>query len=479
MIKAEKSLTFSRSQAKIHPSFVGCEGSYWLQEFQSWRLISSYLFGLFLLACLPLPLTAGDDVKDADLADFKTVETAITTRIAKSAPAVNVQASYLGVHTLADEQGRLTVVLVEEDSPAAGVGVQDGDILVKLAGQASSILKRSASFCASKIPADAVALELLRDRQPMQVNATLTPPSRPLEAVKPIGKGKGGNFDARQMTTWKKDIYQLAVVAIDFPDVKHNDKVTPKHWEESLFSRNTYKKTSVTGQKVFGSMNDFYDEISYGAFHVVGKVFDYVQVSKKRMDYSQTASKTALLTEALDKLYERDGKEALAKYDGIFFMFAGGRVQSSVRGGLFWPHRASVSHNGKRWPYFICPEGGAAMGNISVITHEFGHMLGLPDLYARAREPRLGRGRHLVHHVQPGGNGRPQHFSAWSKEQLDWIKPAADRSDDAAEADTVAHLQIAEGMLQGAGPPRRQRILLCWKTARIRASTPACRARDC
>ena len=37
---------------------------------------------------------------------------------------------------------------------------------------------------------------------------------------------------------------------------KHNPKITSKAWEESLFSRNTYTKTSVTGQQVFGSVND-------------------------------------------------------------------------------------------------------------------------------------------------------------------------------------------------------------------------------
>lgn len=40
-------------------------------------------------------------------------------------------------------------------------------------------------------------------------------------------------------------------------------------------------------------------------------------------------------------------------------------------------------HNGMRWDYLICGEGGRTMGNISVFCHEFGHMLGLPDLYAR------------------------------------------------------------------------------------------------
>jgi hypothetical protein len=64
------------------------------------------------------------------------------------------------------------------------------------------------------------------------------------------------------------------------------------------------------------------------------------------------------------------------------------------------------------------------MGNISVFCHEFGHMLGLPDLYARPENPGSeGVGAWCIMSQQTGG-GQPQHFSAWSKERLGWLKPA-------------------------------------------------------
>jgi M6 family metalloprotease-like protein len=391
------------------------------------RLFSRWLLGLTLLASLHIHSRAADD-----LTDYKTVETAITAKIGKAAPAAaTTQASYLGVHTQADDQGRLMVALVEDESPAAKVGVKHGDVLVKLAGKSVKQPEDLREFLSARNPGDTVPLEILRGKKMVEVKATLTPPSRPLETpVKGTGpggggkgKGGGGNFDTRQSNAWRKDVYHLAVIMMDFPDVKHNDKVSTKNWEESLFSRDTYNKQSVTGQKVYGSMNDFYHEISYGTFRVEGKAFEPVVVSKKRLDYNATTgNKTALLTEAMDKLLERDGKEALSKFDGIYFMYAGGRVQTT-RGALYWPHRASVSHGGKRWPYFICPEGGTNMANISTITHEFGHMLGLPDLYARPENPGSeGVGIWCTMSNQ-AGNGKPQHFSAWSKEQLDWIKP--------------------------------------------------------
>src|SRR5205085_762740 len=135
-----------------------------------------------------------------------------------------------------------------------------------------------------------------------------------------------------------------------------------------------------TGQTVYGSMNDYYQELSAGKFKVEGKVFPGVTLEKKRIEYTQTSNRSALQTDACDALLNRDGDDALKDYDGIFFIYAGARVPTQ-RGGIFWPHRSGFRYKGKSWDYFICPEGGDRMANISVISHEFGHMLGLPDLY--------------------------------------------------------------------------------------------------
>jgi hypothetical protein len=130
-----------------------------------------------------------------------------------------------------------------------------------------------------------------------------------------------------------------------------------------------------------------------------------------------------LLTEAMDKLLARDGEEALEGFDGLYFLYAGGRYQTR-RGGLYWPHRANVRHKGKSWAYFICPEGSNNIASISVITHEFGHMLGMPDLYARPENPgEEGLGRWCTMSTGHGQDGKPLHFSAWCKEQLGWLKP--------------------------------------------------------
>jgi M6 family metalloprotease-like protein len=236
------------------------------------------------------------------------------------------------------------------------------------------------------------------------------------------GGGGGAGWDNRVGNYWQKDNYKLAIILIEYPDTKINAKIPTSAWNDAMFSQGTYKKT-VTGQTAYGSLYDYYFEQSYGHLKVSGKAFAPVEVSKKRMEYSGPGTnRLALLTEALDKLLAREGKDALKDFEGIIYVYAGGRPQVA-RGSLYWPHRASVNYQGKRWPYFICNEGGERMANISVFCHEFGHMLGLPDLYARPENPGSeGLGIWCAMSNQ-AGNGRPQHFSAWCKEKLGWLKP--------------------------------------------------------
>jgi M6 family metalloprotease-like protein len=331
---------------------------------------------------------------------------------------VGGQRAILGVQVAEAEGGDgVTLRSVSDGLPAAKAGLKVGEVLVKLDGAALSSSASLTDAVAGKKPGDVVSIVVRRDGKDVELKLTLAADE---------SSGRSGSWDTRTLTLWKKDVYRLAVVPIEYPDVKHNTRIAGKNWEEAIFSSKHYLDRSVTGQRVFGSVNDYYQEQSFGKLRVEGKVFDFIEAAKKRADYGQSTSpkqKTALLEEALDKLLERDGKDALAGFDGIFFLYAGGRVQGANRGGLYWPHRATFSHRGKRWSYFISSEGGNAMSTISVICHEFGHMLGLPDLYARPENPGSeGVGVWCAMSNQVG-NGRPQHFGAWSKERLGWIDP--------------------------------------------------------
>jgi M6 family metalloprotease-like protein len=130
-----------------------------------------------------------------------------------------------------------------------------------------------------------------------------------------------------------------------------------------------------------------------------------------------------LFSNVLASVLARDGKDALQGFDGLAVIYAGERFPGANRGSLFWPHRSSFTLPGKSWPYVIVAEGGPRMASISTMCHETGHILGLPDLYARPENPGSeGVGTWCAMSNQ-SPNGRPQHFSAWCKEQMGWLTP--------------------------------------------------------
>ena len=256
---------------------------------------------------------------------------------------------------------------------------------------------------------------------------------------------------------WRKDTLKLAIVGIEYPDVKHNPSITTKNWQDALFSRNTYKQTA-TGQVAYGSEADYYFADSYGQLKVIGAMLPWVTVSKNRADYSQGTGTggqdRVLLAEATDLVLAKD-RTALDNYDGIIFIYAGNRMQTT-RGAIYWPHKSQTTIANRRMPYVIIPEGGTigrggggpggpggpgggrggpgaatqpdvsqarVMSDISVICHESGHILGLPDLYAMPENPgSIGLGSWCIMSQEAGG-GRPQEMCAWSKEAMGWLHP--------------------------------------------------------
>ena len=338
--------------------------------------------------------------------------TADVTLAAVSRPLTPGRRAIMGVRTAPGDNDGAHIDAVTPGMPAAAAGLKAGDVIVQVGERHISGPDRMAETLSSKKPGDLVVLTV--KRRQAEIGFLLKLIAEPADG--------GFRWDDRQPQTFRKEVYRLAVVPIEYPDVKHNEKASIKEWETALFSKGVYNDKSATGQKVYGSLNDYYLEQSCDAFRVEGKVFDWVQVERKRAEYGADANRFALLNEALDKVEARDGKDALNDFDGVFFLYAGERVQT-MRGGLYWPHRASVRHKGRNLAYFICPEGGEKMASISVVAHEFGHMLGLPDLYSQSPD-QPGLGVWCTMSTGHGQDGKPLHFCAWSKEQLGWLKPA-------------------------------------------------------
>jgi M6 family metalloprotease-like protein len=332
---------------------------------------------------------------------------------------ISEQRAVLGVQVtpLEDAEG-VRVTRVTSGLPAEKAGIRTNDVFVKLDGMTLSAGANLGDLLASREPGEQVTVAYRRGEDEKEFTARLAAEEAPDTVA---------TFSRRSI--WKKNTYRLAVIGVGFDDVRPNPVVTPDVWDEFFFSTDSYRGvTNVTGQPVFGSVNDYYQEVSCGKFSVTGKFFDWVTLAKKRADYSQgtanTRTREAFFREVLDKVFTLYGASALKDFDGLAVIYAGERFPTANRGTLFWPHRGNATYKNRRYPYIICPEGGPRMANTSVFCHEFGHILGLPDLYARPENPGSeGLGTWCAMSNQ-AGNGRPQHFSAWCKEQLGWLQPA-------------------------------------------------------
>ncbi|HEY1188424.1 MAG TPA: M6 family metalloprotease domain-containing protein [Gemmata sp.] len=360
-------------------------------------------------------------------AGYKTVKTAKSLKETPTSTGTSLATGYLGV-VVGEKAGRPVIEVVAPDSPAESAGLKEGDVVTALGDEKVLSAGALREALRGKFAGDSVSLTVTRGGTAHVLTAKLKTTSAPMTAEeRTFGRGGGGGWNDRLPRAWRKPTYNLAIIGVEYPDVKHNAKIADKDWEDSMFSLDTYTGKSATGQTVYGSMNDYYKELSSGKFKIEGQFVGWYEVSKKRMDYSSgsgtsTGEKRALLTEALELYTKKAGKDALKEFDGVFFLYAGARVQTT-RGGLYWPHRANVSFGGRSLPYFIVQEGGSTMNDISVFCHEFGHMLGLPDLYARPELPGSEGVWQWCAMSNQIGSGRPQHFGAWSKEVLGWVRP--------------------------------------------------------
>ena len=356
-------------------------------------------------------------------------------------------AGFIGIRAELDPQGRLFVAAVAPDSPAAAADIRGEDILLAIDGRPVSTPEAFRNLMRNSRSVQRLKLSLLRHEQPLEITVVCAPLAsvgKPSTRPADPPTARGASM-ARQLPIIHKDVLRIAVIGIDFADIRHNPRVTLDDWGEEFFSHDSYRAKDATGQSVYGSVNDFYQEVSAGAMRVEGRVFDSIEVARKRLDYyspppspARSATQPShtgganydlpLLREVMDKFVAREGPAALNGFDGIAFLYAGLPAVMQP-GSVYWPHTSALVFRNRVIRYLIAPEGGRRMTNISLLCHETGHILGLPDLYASRTgftnpglDP-IGLGAWCLMSIQ-AGNGRPQHMSAWCKERLGWVRPA-------------------------------------------------------
>lgn len=209
---------------------------------------------------------------------------------------------------------------------------------------------------------------------------------------------------------WIRQPYRLGVVLIEMGDTKHAAAHTASMVEQMLFSREQYRVTPG-GENSFGSVADWLGAQSSGRFRFTGKVFDWVTVDLPFAAIEGMSHKEGVerfLRAAMGKVRARDGESCLEGFDGLYFMHAG-----PIGKGILWSHRADI--DGRSYITTF------ALEKINVVCHEFGHTLGLPDLYGKKGQ-RESFGPWCA--MAGGYHGPcPGSFCAWSKARIGWCRP--------------------------------------------------------
>jgi len=312
---------------------------------------------------------------------------------------------------VAHEEGGMTVGEVEADGPAARAGLRAGDRILRFGDEEIGDFDALSRALSKRRPGERV--RLVADREGESLD---------LEIV--LGRRPGGRENG--LTIWKTSSFRLGVILLEFSDGRHNPAFARKDFERMLFSRGEYVGRSPSGERVYGSLADYYAENSGGRFAVSGRVFDWVTLEQPREYFEEKSmgdreARKRLLSRALELVRERDGKECLDDLDGLVFLYAG--RQSYLRPKLLWPHRANQRVGNRSLPYYLTAEGGRYFNALNVHVHEFGHMLGLPDQYGKKHATGIGKWCTMaVGHMGAGESGphRPFHLCVWCKERLGW-----------------------------------------------------------
>lgn len=211
------------------------------------------------------------------------------------------------------------------------------------------------------------------------------------------------------------------------------------------------------------SMTSYYNKISGGALQVTGDVKGYVRAPQPYGFYTSGQSGTGnnfprntpgLLQDALSVFttnnslapYDVDGDGFV---DGIFLIHAGGGAEAepnpAKRKDMIWSHKWTlptpfVKNGVKVFAYSTEPEDG----KVGVFCHEFGHVLGLPDLYDTSNRSE-GVGDWCLMGSGSWGNGgsNPTRMSCWCLSRLGWVKPTILKSSKTISLPTLEVDQTA------------------------------------
>lgn len=198
-----------------------------------------------------------------------------------------------------------------------------------------------------------------------------------------------------------------------------------------------------TGYNTYGSARDYYVENSGGNFLPDFDVYGPVKLAHPMSYYSANDDAKAfeMVVEASRALdgdinfadYDRDGDGWV---DNIYVFYAGYGEADGGGVNTVWPHSSNVYRKGTtlrldgvQIGQYACSNeliaNSRQMVGIGTFCHEFGHVLGLPDLYSTSDAGIVTPGYwSLMDHGNYANNGRcPVAMTAYERYYLGWADP--------------------------------------------------------
>jgi M6 family metalloprotease-like protein len=214
---------------------------------------------------------------------------------------------------------------------------------------------------------------------------------------------------------------RVLVIAVEFSDYNH-----------------TMSTQQITNQTI-NQLNAYYGHISYGATSVSGTVVGWVRLPHKMAYYGSDngpfiddqnsdmyPDTWQLLKDAAPMITNQVN---IADYQEIIVLHAGTGEESSKVERDIWSvtflGQPVETPQGTFDRFAIVPESQArGLGTLGVYTHEFGHLLGLPDLYSSTIEE-VGQWDIMARGAWNGNppGSSPAEMLAWDRIFLGWITP--------------------------------------------------------
>ena len=230
------------------------------------------------------------------------------------------------------------------------------------------------------------------------------------------------------------DTFHVPMILVEFPDA--NATYSPEQFDlimnQEGYTHLNYENT--------GSFRDFYQEISYGQFLPIAEVSEWFTAPYEHDHYSYNngyAVVRQLVRAMVDSLeasgfdwsgYDNDGDGYV---DALNLVHQGPGAEEGDYSNI-WSHKSSLGNLAVTYDgvtinsYNMNPETQlGTICSIGVLAHEFGHALGLPDLYDTDYSSSGSGKLALMASGTWGTSGTSPWYPAtmvgWCKNELGWV----------------------------------------------------------